>query len=183
MNLVLRLLYVALAALRRPRLGLLDESVVRLRVLPTDLDVNGHMNNGRYLTIADLGRADLFLRIGLVDAMRRYRWGGVVASATVRFRRALNPFQRYELRSRLLCWDERWLFMEQRFTRRGELCAYALVKIQFSGRGARLRPQEMVDAIRPGTAAPPVPQAVRDWMDAEDRLVVGEPAAAEAAFA
>src|SRR4051812_49517605 len=117
MNLIVRLLYVFFASFRRPRLGPRDESVVRLTVLPTDLDVNGHMNNGRYLTLMDLGRADLFLRIGLVAAMRRYRWSGVVASVAVRYRRALDPFRRYELRSRLLCWDERWLFMEQRFTR------------------------------------------------------------------
>ena len=180
MNLILRLLTIALASFRRPRLGLLDESVVRLTVLPTDLDVNGHMNNGRYLTIADLGRVDLFLRIGLVSAMRRHRWGGVVASVTVRFRRALDPFARYELRSRLLCWDERWVFMEQRFTRRGELCAHGVVKIQFSGRGGRIRPQEMMDAAAPGTEPPPVPQAVRDWMDSEERLVSGERSVAAA---
>ncbi|MBV9109496.1 MAG: thioesterase family protein [Gemmatimonadetes bacterium] len=179
MNLIFRLLAIALATFRRPRLGLLDESVVRLTVLPTDLDVNGHMNNGRYLTIMDLGRVDLFLRTGIVAGMRRHRWSGVVASVAVRFRRALDPFARYELRSRLLCWDERWVFMEQRFTRRGELCAYGLVKIQFSGRGGRIAPQEMMDAVAPGTGAPPIPQAVRDWMDSEDRLVSGErPAAA-----
>ncbi|HEX6746750.1 MAG TPA: thioesterase family protein [Longimicrobium sp.] len=174
MNLIFRLLYTAIAALMRRRLAPLDESVVRFTVLPTDLDLNGHMNNGRYLTIMDLGRVDLLLRTGVVGAMRRHRWAGVVASVAVRFRRALNPFQRYELRSRLIGWDERWFFMEQRFTRRGELCAYALVKIQFSGREGRVAPQAMADAVHPGAESPPVPQAVRDWQNSEERLVAGE---------
>jgi acyl-CoA thioesterase FadM len=179
MNLIFRLLWVALASLRRPRLGPLDESVLRLTVLPTDLDLNGHLNNGRYLTLMDLGRVDLLLRTGVVTAMRRNRWSGVVASVTVSFRRALNPFQRYELRTRLIGWDERWFFMEQRFTRGGHLCAYALVKVQFAARGRRVAPREMAEAIHPGATSPPLPQAVRDWQDAEDRLVAGrEPAPA-----
>src|SRR4051812_6529347 len=179
MNLIFRLLYVALAALRRTRLSPLDESVVRFTVLPSDLDLNGHMNNGRYLTIMDLGRVDLLLRTGVVGAMRRNRWSGVVASVAIRYRRALNPFARYELRSRLIGWDERWFFMEQRFTRGGELCAYAIVKVQFAGRAGRVAPQRMADAIHPGAQSPALPQAVRDWQEAEDRLVSGqEPAPA-----
>ena len=174
MNLYFRLLFTILRALRAPRVRPGDTVELRLRVWPTDLDLNGHMNNGRYLTIMDLGRVDLLLRTGVVGAMRRNRWAGVVASVAVRFRRALNPFQRYELRSRLIGWDERWFFMEQRFTRHGELCAYGLVKIQFSGPGGRVAPQVMADAIHPGAQSPPVPQAVRDWQDSEERLVAGE---------
>jgi len=179
MNLIFRLLYVALAALRRPRLSPLGESRVRFTVLPGDLDLNGHMNNGRYLTVMDLGRVDLLLRTGVVGAMRRNRWSGVVASVAIRYRRALNPFQRYELGTRLIGWDDRWFFMEQRFTRGGELCAYGIVKVQFAGRAGRVAPQLMADAIHPGAESPVFPRAVRDWQEAEDRLVSGqEPAPA-----
>ncbi|HEX9935624.1 MAG TPA: thioesterase family protein [Longimicrobium sp.] len=173
MNLIFRLIYVFLASLRRTRLEMLDESAVRLVVLPTDLDLNGHMNNGRYLTLMDLGRVDLLVRLGIVRAMRVNRWSGVVASVAVSFRRALNPFHRYELRSRLLGWDDRWFFMEQRFTRRGQLAAYGLVKIQFSGRSGRLRPQQVVSATGSTLESPPLPQAVLEWQDAENRLVAG----------
>ncbi|HYH80493.1 MAG TPA: acyl-CoA thioesterase [Longimicrobium sp.] len=173
MNLLFRLVWVALASLRRARLGTLDESTVRLSVLPGDLDLNGHMNNGRYLSLMDLGRVDLLIRLGIVRAMRVHRWSGVVASVAVSFRRALDPFARYELRSRLLCWDERWLFMEQRFTRGGELAAYAVVKLQFSSRAGRLPPREVVKATGSALESPPVPQAVLEWQDAENRLVAG----------
>lgn len=173
MNLIFRLIYTALAALRRTRLGTLGESVVHLTVLPGDLDVNGHMNNGRYLTHMDLGRVDLLMRVGIVRAMRVHRFSGVVASVAVSFRRALNPFHRYELRSRLVGWDKRWFFMEQRFTRGGQLAAYAIVKIQFTGRDGRLRPQQVIDATGSAVRSPEIPPAVLQWQDAEDRLVAG----------
>ena len=53
------------------RLGPLDESVIHARVLPTDLDLNLHLNNGRALTLMDLGRVDLMLRMGVVGELRR----------------------------------------------------------------------------------------------------------------
>ena len=45
-----------------------------LRVLPNDLDTNLHLNNGRYLTLMDLGRVDLMLRMGVMGELRRRRW-------------------------------------------------------------------------------------------------------------
>lgn len=171
MNLLVRLLYVLLGSLRRPRLGPLDESVIRLRVLPSDLDINLHLNNGRYLTLMDLGRVDLLIRLGVVREMRRRRWGGVVASATVRFRRPLNLFQRFELHTRLLCWDDRWFYMEQRFTRGGETAAVAVVKARFTAAdGRRLAPAEVVEATRHAMPSPPMPAGVREWVEAEERI-------------
>ena len=45
MNLYLRLLWTLLRAWRSPRLVLGQTLERTLRVLPNDLDVNGHMNN------------------------------------------------------------------------------------------------------------------------------------------
>ena len=171
MNLILRLLYVLFRALRGPRLGPLDESVIPLRVLPNDLDTNLHLNNGRFLTLMDLGRVDLLVRLGVVREMRRRRWGGVVASATVRFRRPLNLFQRFHLHTRLLCWDDRWFYMEHRFTRRGDTVAVAVVKARFmAADGKKLAPAEVVAATEHAMDSPPMPPGVREWVEAEERI-------------
>ena len=112
MNLLFRLIRVVIAALLRPRLDMLDTSELTLRVWPNDLDLNLHMNNGRYFTVMDLGRIDLMIRTGVARWMWRRKWTPVVASETMRFPRALKPFQRYRLKTRVLCWDERWIFLE-----------------------------------------------------------------------
>ena len=64
MNLLLRLALVLFQGRRGPRLGLLDTGSLHMRVWPTDLDVLMHMNNGRYLSLMDLGRVDLLVRSG-----------------------------------------------------------------------------------------------------------------------
>jgi acyl-CoA thioesterase FadM len=154
----------------RPRLHPLDESVLRLRVWPSDLDYNLHLNNGRYLTLMDLGRLDLLIRVGALPAMRRNRWGAVVASLAIRYRRPLSPFQPFELCTRALGWDERWFFLEQRIRSGDELIARCVVKTLFVAGKRRIAPAEFVAATGRKVESPPIPDSIRAWEAAEDAL-------------
>ncbi|HEY4484719.1 MAG TPA: thioesterase family protein [Nitrospiria bacterium] len=167
MNLYLRFAIVLLTALVRRALGLLDESVLTFRVWPNDLDVNGHMNNGRYLTIMDLGRVDLMLRAGLGRMALKRRWSPRVGSAAIRFRRALNPFQAYQLKSRILCWDEKWFFIEQRFERHGEMIATGMVKGLLRGRNGNIPTAEVLESLKIAISSPGMPSAIRAWLRSE----------------
>ena len=89
-------------------------SRLSFRVWPNDLDVNMHMNNGRYLTIMDLGRFDLILRMGLWKAARRHGWMPVLSAANVIFHRELRPFRRFVLETRILWWSGTHMLMEHR---------------------------------------------------------------------
>ncbi len=160
MKLYLRLIRTLLVALMRPRLGLLEESVVRFRVWPNDLDINLHMNNGRYLTIMDLGRVDLIARVGLLRLMIRNRWAPVVGMATIRFRKSLTPFQKYRLITRVLCWDEKWTYLEQRFESGGDLVALAYVKTVFRAGKRTLRSREVLRALDQEQRSPPMPSMI-----------------------
>jgi len=167
MNLWFRLLAVLVTALFRPRLGALDESVHPFRVWPNDLDLMGHMNNGRYLSLMDLGRVDLMLRTGLGGVALKRGWSPLVGSATIRFRRSLDPFQRYLLKSRILCWDEKWFYIEQRFERRGELIASGLVKGLLRGHEGNIPTAEVLRSVNRSGASPEMPEAVRLWLQSE----------------
>lgn len=131
MNLFFRLIWIVLAAFRKPKVGILDETRIGLRVLPNDLDTNLHMNNGRYLTIMDLGRTDMTIRSGLWRVMHDNRWAPVVGGARMIYRRPLDPFQRYELATRVVGWDDKWVYMEQRFVVDGHIHASGVVKALF----------------------------------------------------
>jgi acyl-CoA thioesterase FadM len=170
MNLAFRLLLLLLGVRFRPRLGPLDESVLRFTVWPTDLDLNLHMNNSRYLAIMDLGRTDLVLRMGVLRELRRRRWNPVVGHLTIRYRRSLAPFQRYHLRTRMVCWDERAFYLEQRFERGGELMARAVVRGVFLGPDGRVPTARLVELSPTPLRSPPMPQAMRKWIEAESEL-------------
>jgi acyl-CoA thioesterase FadM len=166
-NLIFRFLLTVLVAAFGRNLAPMDESVRHMRVWPTDLDVNGHMNNGRYLSLMDLGRIDLIFRAGLGRVMIRHRWKPLVASVSIRYRKALLPFQRYELRTRLLCWDDKWFVIEQRFVRGGMVVSTALVKGLLRGRDGNVPPAEVMHAVGHDGTSPPMPASVAQWLEVE----------------
>ena len=168
MNLLFRLLKVLICTLWRPPLELLDESIVAFRVWPTDLDVNLHMNNGRYLTLMDLGRLDLIFRMGLLKHMIRQRWRPLAASATIQFRRSLGPFQKFQIRTRLVCWDERWIYFGQTFESEGRVVAQGFIRALLRGGSGSVPTNEILEAMGQGAiGSPPMPESVALWREAE----------------
>lgn len=120
MNLWFRTLLTVLLARFKAPLAVMEEGRMRLTVWPTDLDIALHMNNGRYLTIADLGRWEMLLRTGFWPKMRANGWHPVVGTSKVWHRRSLMPFQRFELTTRIIGWDEKWTYIEHRFEGTGK---------------------------------------------------------------
>jgi acyl-CoA thioesterase FadM len=116
MNLWLRLFWYALTTWRRAPLSGPD-AVSRLdfTVMPLDLDISLHMNNGRYLTLMDIGRLDYLVRTGLWAAVRRNNWTPIASAIAIRYRRELRPFARFRIETRLVSWAEASVVMEQTF--------------------------------------------------------------------
>ena len=106
-----------------PRLGPGDAHISHHRCWPHDLDFWLELNNGRTLTMMDLGRIPLVNRVGLTRAMRQNKWGMTVAGSSVRYRRRIRGFDRVEQRSRILGWDRRFFYIEQSMWSADGVCA------------------------------------------------------------
>jgi acyl-CoA thioesterase FadM len=169
MNLWLRLLGLLLFR-DRGRVNLLATTRVRLRAWPNDLDLNRHVNNGRYLTLADLGRIDWFLRTGVLQLALSQGALPIVGDAIAKFRRDLRVFQSFEIHSRLLGWDERWGFLEHRFVRGGRVIGVVAVRGMFRGPRGALNPNEFMAALGGPSASPPLPEWLLAWHRGSDAL-------------
>ena len=77
------------------------------------------MNNGRYWTLMDLGRADVMIHSGLWRAVVKHRWLPVVSAAKIRFRRELRLFRPFILKTRIVTWADTWVVIEHRVASRG----------------------------------------------------------------
>jgi acyl-CoA thioesterase FadM len=117
MNLIFRLCYVFILSLFRERISADNlVSQLSLRVMPNDLDINFHMNNGRYLTICDLNRVDLFIRSGLLKAMFKRGWIPLIAEHTMTYKKPLNMFEHFDVSLKVTRWDEKYFYMEHIFS-------------------------------------------------------------------
>jgi acyl-CoA thioesterase FadM len=167
--LALRYPLVGLSAKRRPTVDLFGESHRVMRVLPNDCDFNLHVNNGRYLSLMDLGRIDHATRSGWWGSFQEHGWKPVAAGATIRYRRELRIGSRYRLFTKCLGWTERWVFFEQRFERMdGLLSARAYVKVATLGRDGRpIPPHDVVTAMGLDPVSPELPSDIDAWQQIE----------------
>ncbi|SHG71575.1 Acyl-CoA thioesterase FadM [Hydrocarboniphaga daqingensis] len=168
---MLRTLLVVLTSRLRGVLPLLGTSVLRLRVWPGDLDSNLHMNNGRYFSVADLGRFDHGLRSGLWRAALKRGWRPVAGDADGRFSVSLQPFARYQLHTRLLGWDDKWFFVEHRYQLGQRVAALVLVRYLFVSSRGPVPTAKVLDVIAHREPSPALPDWARQWRDAQNALV------------
>jgi len=148
-----------------PRIGLFGEDVLRMRVGLQDIDFNLHLNNARYLSFMDYGRVHLMAATGILTPMLLEKWTPLVGSVSITYRRSLDLFQPFTLSTRVLCWDEKWFYMEQVFRSEQNLAAIAWVKGLFRAKHGNIAPQHIVDTIAPDTISPPVPEMLEHWND------------------
>lgn len=114
-----RVFYTLQRAKFRPRMGWNEVGILPMSVHLTDLDIYGEMNNARYLSIMEMGRWDLGVRTGLIDVMQKNKWFFTVAGCSIRYRKRLTVFQKFEVHTRLAGMDDRWFFMQQDILRNG----------------------------------------------------------------
>lgn len=116
MNLIFRMITLFIASFFKPPLPIENpENSLVLRVLPNDIDINMHMNNGRYLTICDLSRVDMFIRSGLAKTMLKEKWMPVIAEHTMTYKKPLGLFKKYQVNMEISHWDDKFFYMLHTF--------------------------------------------------------------------
>ena len=178
MNLWLRLLWVWLRALYGARLDMpFGASRIGMIVLPNDLDTNLHMNNGRYLTLMDLGRLDLFMRSGLMRALRGTGWIPILSAAKVRFRREMRLWRRFRIETRIVYWADTSFVMEHRCIMAGKgsteiVSAMALMRGGIYDRRMRkfIAVDQLFQLVGVAQPTPPLTDDVRAFLEAEEAL-------------
>ncbi|MEM6384951.1 MAG: thioesterase family protein [Pseudomonadota bacterium] len=148
-------------------LALGDTHVCTMRVRPWDIDPFLELNNGRILTLFDLGRFGLLQRMNMPKMLRQNGWYGAVGGSVVRYRRRITVFQKLELRTRVIGWDDRFTYIEQAFWRGSECCAHAIVRIVVTSGKGIVPTADLAAAFNFPVDSPALPDWVRRWSEAE----------------
>ena len=156
MNLYFRFIILVIKNLISPRkVDVFEECELPLKVFPNDLDLNMHMNNGRYLTIMDLGRTDFTMKLDLHKLMVKEKWGAVATAINVVYLKPLSLFDSYTLKTKLIAWDDMWFYLEQKFVKDEIVVASAIVRATFLKGGKRLAPSKVLKASAAKEVEPP----------------------------
>lgn len=164
MNLYCRWLFFILFSRFQPRLNPMAKCLTRFRVWPTDLDLLGHMNNGKYFSILDLARVNLMIRSGMAKSMKDHGFYPVLSAETIRFKKSLRCFMWFDVQTTFLGWDDKNFWLEQIFMRGTEIYARALIKARILHQsGKKISTQECLQAAHITGPSPALPDYLLQW--------------------
>ena len=164
MNLWFRLLWALISWRSRGPLSVWDMGSRPFRVWPSDLDIFNHKNNGKYLSLLDLGRFDILMRSGAWKALGKKNWYPVVVAETITFRKSLAPWMKFHIESQIVGWDAEAFYAEQRFTVDGEIYASAIVRLRFLARPRGVvTPQMILEYLGEPARQVVLPQWISQW--------------------
>lgn len=165
---VVRMMWQVFKTRKSQRLNPGDVHVSHHYCLPWDIDIWMELNNGRTLTLYDLGRIPFAIRSGLVKVMREKSWGLTMAGASVRYRRRIRMFERIEMRSRVVHWDARFMYVEQSMWKSDGDCANHIVyRAAMTGKGGIVPPEQVAEAMGAHPVPPKAPDWVLAWIEAD----------------
>ncbi len=155
---------------KAPPLPVDGTHVTTLTCWPWDIDMWAELNNGRSLTLYDLGRIPLAIRIGLARVLRERGWGMTMAGAVVRWRRRVRTFETVEIHSRCVGWDERFIYIEQSMWKKnGDCASQVYYRSAITGPSGIVPTAEVAAALGVEGKAPKLPDWVAGWVELENR--------------
>ena len=138
---------------------------------PWDIDPWIELNNGRTLTLFDLGRIPMAQRMGLIPILRKNSWGIAVAGSSIRYRRRVRTFEKFSMVSRLIGWDQKFFYMEQSMWRRGECLNHMLLRSAVTSSQGIVPTPKVLAAMETDPESPALPAWVQAWIEADAQRI------------
>lgn len=150
-------------------LGLLDTHESRLRCWPWDIDFWMELNNGRTLTLYDLGRMPMASRMGLTRVLMDKKWAMAIVGGSIRYRRRVFMFEKLVMKSRAVAWDDKFFYTEQSLWKaNGECASHVLLRSAVTDKAGIVPPVRVLDAMGAAAQSPVPPAWISAWIAAED---------------
>ncbi|MEO1639028.1 MAG: acyl-CoA thioesterase [Pseudomonadota bacterium] len=165
---IVRVIKEYLRARRMPPLEPLGTHVSYHRCWPQDIDNFLEMNNGRILSILDIGRTGLAARVGLIAALARNRWALTIAGSSARYRRRIRPFAKFRIVSRAVGWDHRFFYIEQTIWLGAECAVQVLYRSAVTDKNGIVAPERVFADVGFDGTPPVLPAWAQNWIDADN---------------
>ncbi len=143
-------------------------SEVTVRCNVTDIDPMFEMNNGRVLTLYDLGRTDFIIRTRLAKQLLRQRWSMVVAGSTIQYRKRIRLFDKVVIKTQLVGFDTRWLYLEQSMWVKGKPCSSVLLRVGVTKGGKVIETARVLEVLGQADWKLPPTGYVAEWIKSDN---------------
>jgi len=120
---------------------------ITLRVLPQDIDLFMELNNGRYVTLLDLGRFSYGAKVNMSRFLKKNNWSLTIVGTYNEYRHRLRLFQKFVLETKIIGYDENWFYFFQKIQRNGKTHMASVVKFSYTSRSGLVIPKDVIKAM------------------------------------
>ena len=120
---------------------------INLRVLPQDIDLFMELNNGRYVTLLDLGRFGYGANVKISKFLKANKWSLTIVGTYNEYRFRLRLFQKFTLKTKIFGYDEKWFYFFQKAERNNKTHMASVVKFAFTSKNGIVLPKEVIKAM------------------------------------
>ena len=163
---ILRLVKTLLSS-RKEKINYLHQDSIQFRCHPWDIDIFREMNNGRMITLFDLGRISLVSKCGFLRVLLKNKWGLVVAGSSVMYRKRIRAFDKITMYTRVVGIDDKWIYLEQSMWVKGVPCCSMVIRTAVTSKNGLVDTKDVLDTFgeKHSTVSPEV--WVTNWIENE----------------
>ncbi|KUJ13536.1 uncharacterized protein LY89DRAFT_591482 [Mollisia scopiformis] len=151
---------------QRPKVPVTHEQLFRPLITTThaplmEIDFNLHKTNSSYFSDIDIARTHLVCTLfstgiehmrggtAAITGAKRPIFGLALGAVSCSFKRELKPYESYELWTRVLSWDEKWIYIVTHFVRKGAVMPkkYTLYPQQNSGDEDEIKRRDSTSSV------------------------------------
>ena len=120
---------------------------INLRVLPQDIDLFMELNNGRYVTLLDLGRFSYGDKVNMGKFLKKNNWSLTIVGTYNEYRHRLRLFQKFILETKIIGYDENWFYFFQKIQRNNKTHMASIVKFSYTSSTGLVMPKDVIKAM------------------------------------
>ena len=159
----LRLTRVIIQSLFEPKIAINSKETheITLIVMPQDIDPFLELNNGRYVTLLDLGRFSHGAKVNMRSFLKENNWSLTIVGTYNEYRHRLRLFQRFKLKTNIIGYDKNWFYFFQRVERNNKIYMASVVKFSFTNKNGIVKP----DLVAPKMGETFNPNQIPGWIN------------------
>ena len=97
------------------RVKIEDETTLSMRCGFSDIDPHLEINNGRYQTLADIGRFNHGFRTGFFSTAKKNKIYFTVAGASMKYRYRIPFGEKFKMTTKIIYVDDKWTYFLHKF--------------------------------------------------------------------
>ena len=145
-----------------------DETALIFRAGIFDIDPYLEINNGRYQTLADIGRFNHGFRTGFFKTAKKNKIYFTVAGASLKYRFKISFWEKFTMTTKIVFIDEKWTYYLHNFIVKGQTRSTILVRTGVLKSGKLLRSKEVSRYFNVNMPDLSLPEWIADWIKSDE---------------